>query len=70
MSMETLSRQQECPQECPNVSIEQRASNEFVKLIRKLRWMGREHEAAWMLKELACRGTSADSVLAAPHETD
>jgi len=29
----------------PDVSAEQRASNEMTKLIRKLRWMGMENEA-------------------------
>lgn len=32
----------------PDISVEQRASNELVKLIRKLRWIGMEHEARQM----------------------
>jgi hypothetical protein len=65
--METLLRQQECP----DVSIEQRRSSELVKRIRKLRWMGLEGEARRMQVQLAsCDGTRADSVLATPRETD
>ncbi len=65
--METLLRQQECP----DVSTEQRRSSELVKRIRKLRWMGLEGEARRMQVQLAlCGGAGADSVLAAPPETD
>jgi hypothetical protein len=65
--METLLRQQEHP----DVSIEQRRSSELVKLIRKLRWMGMGDEAERMQMQLALiGGQPADSVLAAPHETD
>jgi hypothetical protein len=50
---------------------EQRASNKLVKLIRKLRWMGMEEKAERVQRELAQRGVPpADSVSAAPHETD
>jgi hypothetical protein len=53
----------------PDVSTEQRASNEVVKLVRKLRWMGMETEAKQI--ELAmCRLPAADTVLATPYETD
>ena len=38
----------------PDVSAGQRASNELVKLIRKLRWIGEEAEAKEL--ELALRG--------------
>ena len=55
--METLLRQQECP----DVSIEQRRSSELVKLIRKLRWMGLEGEAERVQVAL-CRGTPAADV--------
>jgi hypothetical protein len=55
----------------PNVLAEQRTSNKLVKLIRKLRWMGMEEEAKRVQMELAQRDVSpADSVVAAPHETD
>jgi hypothetical protein len=53
----------------PDVSTEQRASNEFVKLVRKLRWMGMETEAKQV--ELAmCRLPAVDTVLSTPYETD
>jgi hypothetical protein len=55
----------------PDVSAEQRASNELVKLIRKLRWLGREKEAEAAEMQMALRRVSAaDTVLAAPHDTD
>ena len=50
--METLLRQQECP----DVSTEQRRSSELVKRIRKLRWMGLEGEARRMQVQLAGNG--------------
>jgi hypothetical protein len=45
--------------------------DELVKLVRKLRWIGAEDEAQRVLKDLT-RGTAttADSVLAAPGDTD
>jgi hypothetical protein len=47
------------------------ASNELVKLIRKLRWMGKGKEAEAAEMQMALRCVSpADTVLAAPHETD
>jgi len=58
-------------QKPPDVLAEQRASNKLVKLIRKLRWMGMEEEAVRVQRELAQRGVPpADSVLAAPHESN
>ena len=55
----------------PEVSAEQRASNELVKLIRKLRWMGMEDEAERTRGELTgCRIPATDSVVAASRETD
>jgi hypothetical protein len=63
--METLYGQQ-AP---PDVSAEQRASNEMIKLIRKLRWMGMEREAQRL--QVALNGSAyADSVIAEPRETD
>ncbi len=48
-----------------------KASNELIRLIRKLRWMGREEEAAGLQKELGQRRpTDADTVLATPGDTD
>jgi hypothetical protein len=50
---------------------EQRASNELVNLIRKLRWMGLEEEAEKVEKQLTfCHVPAGDSVVAAPCETD
>lgn len=46
------------------------ASNELVKLIRKLRWIGMEKEAEPLEAELTRRRAAADSVLAMPRETD
>lgn len=47
------------------------ASNEIVKLIRKLRWVGMEEEADKLLKALPRpHGAAADSVLATPRDTD
>jgi hypothetical protein len=58
-------------QKPPDILAEQRASNKLVKLIRKLRWMRMEEEAERVQMDLAQRGAPpADSVLAAPHETD
>lgn len=58
-------------QKPPEVSAEQRTSNELIKLIRKLRWMGMEEEAERVQTELAHSGVRpADSVLAASRETD
>ena len=53
--------------ELPDVSAEQRASNETIKLIRKLRWIGMEHEAKRLQTELT---VSTDTVVAEPRETD
>ena len=52
-------------------SSEQRASDELVKLIKKLRWVGLEDEAESMEHELSARAVpAADSVVATPRETD
>ena|ERR1700730_12159077 len=51
---------------------EQKTSNELVKRIRKLRWIGMEREAEGAEMQLALlRPVSlADSVFAGPHDTD
>jgi hypothetical protein len=51
---------------------EPQASNELVKLIRKLRWMGSEEEAERVEDELTLRRVAggSDSVVAASRETD
>ena len=53
----------------PEVPSEQQAASDLVKRIRKLRWMGMEDEAERLQIEL-CRIQQADSVLAAPVDTD
>ena len=60
--METPRKQQPS-----DTSARQRASNELVKLIRKLRWLGMEEEAQGLQRR---RATTADSVLATAAETD
>ena len=50
-------------------SFDERASRELIKLIRKLRWIGKEDEARDVERKL--RATLAcDCVLAVPGETD
>jgi hypothetical protein len=51
---------------------EQQTSNELVKLIRKLRWIGSEKEAERVEEELTLRRVAgwSDSVVAASRETD
>jgi hypothetical protein len=56
-------------QDLPDVSADQRASNEMIKLIRKLRWMGMEGEAE-RLRNALTGMPQADSVVAEPRETD
>jgi hypothetical protein len=52
-------------------SSEQRASDELVRLIRKLRWIGLDNEAKSMERELTARAVpAADTVVATPRETD
>jgi len=58
-------------QKPPDDSAEQRASNELVKLIRKLRWIGMEEEAEKVEKRLIQRTVpAADCVVAVSRETD
>jgi hypothetical protein len=59
-------------QKPPDDLAEQRASNELVKLIRKLRWIGLEEESERVEAELTLRRVAAglDSVVAASRETD
>jgi hypothetical protein len=64
--METRSDQQKPPDGME----EQQTSNELVKKIRKLRWMGLEEEAVIMQDELNLRRPRAESVVAASHDTD
>lgn len=48
----------------------QNGSNELVKLIRKLRWIGMDDEAAQLQSELTRRHADGDSVVALSGETD
>jgi hypothetical protein len=49
----------------------QQVANELVQLIRKLRWMGLEEEAAKAENQLVLGNVrAADSVVAAARETD
>ena len=55
----------------PDGVAEQRVSNELIKLIRKLRWIGMEDEAEKVQEELTtCRVPPTDSVVASSRETD
>lgn len=63
--MEQIVRQQDLP----DVSAEQRASNDMIKMIRKLRWMGMEGEAQRLQGSLP-NTARADCVVAEPRETD
>ena len=56
-------------QAVPDVSAEQRASNDKIKLIRKLRWMGMEREACNLQAALPA-AAQADSLVAGQYETD
>ncbi len=48
-----------------------RVSNDMIKLIRKLRWIGMDEEAQKLQTELTQREAAADdSVVATPRETD
>ena len=57
------------PQELPDVSAEQRASSDMIKLIRKLRWMGMESEAKRLQGSIA-GVPQADCLIEEPRETD
>jgi hypothetical protein len=57
-------------QKPPDSSAEKTASNDLVKLIRKLRWIGMEQEAQGKENELTTRRAAADSVVTWPCDTD
>lgn len=58
-------------QKPPDTPVVQSTSNETIKLILKLRWMGMEEEAERVLTELTRReDQTADSVLVTPSDTD
>jgi hypothetical protein len=55
----------------PDVSAEQRASNELIQLIRKLRWMGMEDEVEELQRTLAhCLASPAYGVIGGSIVTD
>ena len=55
----------------PDVSEEQRASNELIQLIRKLRWTGMEDEVEQVQRTLALfLARPAHSVIGGPDELD
>ena len=63
--MQVQPKQQKLP------DTEQQRSNDLIKLIRKLRWMGMEDEAKQARVELArCRCRPAETVIAGPADTD
>jgi hypothetical protein len=54
-----------------DVSVEQRAANEFIYLIRKLRWIGLDDETEQLLAQLRrCCVQPTDSVIAEACDTD
>jgi hypothetical protein len=57
------------PTAIPDESIDERASREVTKLIRKLRWIGKEDEASELESKLQST-RAGDCVLAAPRDTD
>ncbi len=62
--------EQPLTQQNADTAATQRGSNELVKLIRKLRWIGMEEEAERLQSELTRRRAAADSVVAMSGETD
>jgi hypothetical protein len=54
-------------QELPYVSVDQRAAAQFLKRIRKLRWIGREEEARRVVRS-SLRVWSNDALAAVPSE--
>ena len=46
------------------------STNDIVKRIRKLRWMGMDDEAERLQRELTERCSDSDCVIATPRETD
>jgi hypothetical protein len=55
--------------EIPDIAARQRVRSEFIKCVRKLRWMGLEEEAKRLQIELRDI-EPAISALAGPHDTD
>lgn len=57
-------------QDASDKAASQPGPNELVKLIRKLRWIGMDEEAARLQTELTRRHAAADSVVAMSRDTD
>jgi hypothetical protein len=58
-------------QKTSDIAEQRRTSNEVVKLIRKLRWMGMDEEAKVLENQLALDGVpAADCVIGVSRETD
>ena len=58
-------------QRVPEVSPEEKVTAELIKRIRKLRWIGLEADADLVRAKLTSHPTvPADSVIAAPRDTD
>lgn len=71
MAMLQYRPSQTSPSHKQNAAANATASNETIKLIRKLRWIGMEEEAKQLEHELAEReGATADCVVASPRDTD
>jgi hypothetical protein len=71
MEMPSEQQQQQTSPDASDTSSTDKAPNEMIRLIRKLRWMGMEEEAKGLQQELTRRhATTADSVLATPAETN
>ena len=62
--------QSRAQQSAADATAAQSGSNELVKLIRKLRWIGMDDEAERLQSELTRRHAAADSVVALSGETD
>ena len=70
VTLDPSGAQQSAPQSLSDAAATQRGSNELVRLIRKLRWIGMEEEAERLQAELTERHPAADSVVALSGETD
>lgn len=57
------------PNDCPSVARDRKASDEFIKRIRKLRWIGMEEEAI-ALERSARRSARIGPVLTDTIDTD
>jgi hypothetical protein len=68
--MATTPEQSRAQQSAADATAAQSGSNELVKLIRKLRWIGMDDEAERLQSELTRRHAEADSVVALSGETD